>query len=269
MRVIILLIVVSSLCFACKEDTKDPQPVIHDTIPISEETAQMLKYPVSLKEVLKVHGGIDRWNDMNNLCFEITSRSGTEIHTISLPDRKTKIEAAYWSMGYNGEDVWFQQNRENAYKGNPEFYHNLMFYFYAMPFVIGDPGIEYHEMKATELDGEVFEGIKISYEEGVGASPEDEYILFYHPETYEMAWLGYTVTFDENEKNDNWKFIKYSEWQEINGLKLPKTLTWYTVENGKPIQARNNMEFEKVTLTETVLEDSVFDVPASAKVLTD
>ncbi|KAA3618514.1 MAG: hypothetical protein DWP94_14325 [Flavobacterium sp.] len=267
MKTIILLIVASTLLFACKEETKDPQPVIHDTIPISEDTARMLKYPVSLKEIFKVHGGLDRWDQMNNLCFEMDSRSGTETHNISLPDRKTKIEAPYWSMGYNGKDVWIHENRENAYKGDPVFYHNLMFYFYAMPFVLADPGIEYHEVKSTQLDGEVYEGIKISYNDGVGTSPKDEYILYYHPETYQMTWLGYTVTYHDNEKSDTWKYIKYSEWQDVNGLMLPRTLTWYTVENGKPVQARNNIKFEKVTLTEMLLSPSVFKIPTEAKVL--
>lgn len=268
MKNLYLLMVVSLLIFSCKDENKDPQPIIHDTIPISEETARIMNYPVPFKEVLKVHGGIERWNDMKNLCFEIAKQSGAETHTISLQDRRTKIESEKWSIGFNGKDVWLLQNQENTYKGNPRFYYNLMFYFYAMPFVLGDEGINFEEIKGTELDGEVFEGIRISYDEGTGNSPRDEYILYYHPETHQMEWLGYTVTYNENETSDEWRYIKYSEWQEVNGLQLPKMLTWYTVENGKPIQARNNVIFEKVTITETELDDSVFEIPEGSVVIT-
>ncbi len=267
MKTISLLIVASLLVFACKEEKKDPQPIIHDTIPISQETARLMNYPVPFKEVLKVHGGMERWSDMKNLCFEISKQNGSETHTISLPNRRTKIESEQWSVGFNGKDVWLLQNQEEAYKGNPRFYYNLMFYFYAMPFVLADEGINYEEVKGTELDGEVYEGIRIYYDAGIGNSPKDEYILYYHPETHQMAWLGYTVTYNDNEASDDWRFIKYSEWQEVNGLQLPKTLTWYTIENGKPIQARNNVNFEKVTITESELDDSVFEIPVGAVVI--
>jgi hypothetical protein len=267
MKIISLLFVACLLLIACKEERKDPQPVIHDTIPISEETGRLMNYPVPFKEVLKVHGGMDRWNDMKNLCFEIPRQNGTETHTISLPDRRTKIESEQWSMGFDGTNVWLLQNQEEAYKGDPGFYYNLMFYFYAMPFVLADEGINYATVKGTELDGEVYEGIRIRYDAGIGNSPKDEYILYYHPESHRMEWLGYTVTFNDGETSDNWKYIKYSEWQEVNGLQLPKTLTWYTVENGIPIQARNNVSFDKITITETVLDQSIFDTPEAAEVI--
>jgi hypothetical protein len=268
MKIANLLIAGVLLMYSCKETNKDSQPVIHDAISISETTARQMNYPFSLKEVLKVHGGMERWSEMKNLCFEIPRRNNTETHTVSLPDRRTKIESEQWSIGFNGDDLWLLENEKESYKENPRFYYNLMFYFYAMPFVLGDAGIKYGEVKATELDGEVFEGIRIGYEQGIGNSPKDEYILYYHPETYRMEWLGYTVTYSENETSNDWKYIKYSEWQEVNGLLLPKILTWYTVENGKPIQARNNLRFEKVTLTETKLDDSVFEIPEGATVIT-
>jgi len=49
---------------------------------------------------------------------------------------------------------------------------------------------------------------------------------------------------------------------------LPKKLTWYHVENGTPTNERNDLKFEKVTLTETKLEASVFDKPEGAVVVT-
>ena len=53
-----------------------------------------------------------------------------------------------------------------------------MFYFYAMPFILADDGIIYEDVAALKFEGKSYPGIKISYESGVGESPEDEYILY-------------------------------------------------------------------------------------------
>ena len=261
MKRITLLLVVFVLLLSCKEDKKEPDPVIHDTVPISEVESTGTNYPVSLNQIFKVHGGLEAWQAMRSLNYQITSRTGSETHTISLMDRKARIDSKHWSIGFDGTDVWKLERRENAYRGDPVFYYNLMFYFYAMPFVLGDEGINYEELKATELEGEVFEAIKISYNEGIGNSPKDEYILYYHPESYEMSWLAYTVTYEDDQPNEDWRYIKYGEWQEVNGLKLPKTLTWYTVLEGKPVQARNYRTFENVNTSEIEIEPAIFEMP--------
>lgn len=204
---------------------------------------------------------------MNNLCFEFEKPNGVEKHTVSLKDRRVKIESPSWSIGYDGADVWLDQKEEEAYKGNARFYHNLYFYFYAMPFVLGDDGITYTELEPTELEGKMYDGVKVSYGDGVGDSPKDEYILYFDPETKVMSWLAYTVTYRTNEKSDRWSYIKYSKWNPVNGLTLPKSLAWYQVEDGKPTEMRNEVEFSKVTITETQLEDAMFEKPAEAVVV--
>jgi hypothetical protein len=223
-----------------------------------------LNYPVSLVQVFKAHGGIDRWKDMTGLSYDLVDHNKVETHTISLKDRKTRIEGGQWAIGFDGTEVWKLEQEENAYSGDPVFYYNLMFYFYAMPFVLADGGINYEELKATELDGEVFEGIKISYNEGVGNSPKDEYILYYHPETHQMTWLAYTVTYNQAKSGQDWRYVKYSEWQEVNGFILPKTLTWYTVQDGKPVQARNYRNFENIVFSEQEIDDAFFEIPEGA-----
>ena len=263
MRTINLIAMALLLFVSCKEQKKTDQPVIHDSIPI-DSTAARSELPVGLMEVLKAHGGIDRWNEMRNLCFEFEKDSGKEIHTVSLPERMVKIEGPDWSIGKDKEQLWLLQQKANAYKGDPRFYYDLMFYFYAMPFVLADDGIKYSEVKGAELDGKVYEGIKIGYDAGIGFSPQDEYILYYEPENFEMVWLAYTVTRGEDEKSDDWHYIKYDDWQEVNGIKVPEKISWYSVENNAPVKKRNSIVFKKVNLTATELEASVFAMPETA-----
>ena len=268
MKNLFLAITVVASLTACKNDKTATSEVVEETKEvIMDNTAMATNYPDAMSAIFKAHGGMDNWNKMNNLCFEMEGRAGVETHTTSLKDRKSKIEAKDWTIGYDGPDVWLLQNQEEAFKGNARFYHNLMFYFCAMPFIVGDDGIQYEAVPPTELDGVMYPGIKISYNAGVGDSPDDEYIVYYDDATKQMTWLGYTVTYRSQEKSDKWSFIKYADWQEVNGLVLPKKLTWYNVEEGKPTTERNDMLFTKVTSTETVLTPAVFEKPDQAVVV--
>jgi hypothetical protein len=80
-----------------------------------------------------------------------------------------------------------------------------------------------------------------------------------------MAWLAYTVTFKDQKKSDDWHYIKYDKWQDVNGLLLPEKLVWYNVENGKPKGKKMDVKFDKVTTTETMLDAAVFSKPAEAE----
>lgn len=231
-------------------------------------TAPIAVYPKSIAPVFQAHGGIAKWNAMHNLCFEIEKESGTEKHSTDLKSRKTRIEHQDWTIGFDGAEVWLDQENE-AYKGNARFYHNLYFYFYAMPFIVSDPGVNYLELEESlVVDGKSYRGTLISYNDGVGDSPKDEYKVYRDPETGQMAWLGYTVTYRDGEKKDSFNFIKYDSWQEVNGLMLPKELIWYAVEDGQPTEPRGaGVVFSKVSITETLLDDSLFAKPEGAIVV--
>jgi hypothetical protein len=265
MKILSFLAVAMLAFIACEEDKKKSEAPTTDISTAEPETSKEDAHPVPLKEVLKAHGGLGRWQQMKNICFEIERGPAVEVHTVSLPDRMVKIESNNWSMGSDGNQLWLLENKPNTYQGDPNFYHNLMFYFFAMPFVLADPGIEYSEVKGTELDGIVYEGIKINFKQDVGFSPKDEYILYYRPETFRMAWLAYTVTRGAETVSTDWNFIKYDSWQEVNGFQLPKELVWYNVEDGKPLAARNRQTFDRVVLTETILDKTVFSKPELAQ----
>ena len=72
-----------------------------------------------------------------------------------------------------------------------------------------------------------YPGYKISFKPGKGTSPDDNYFVYYHPETYQMEWLGYTVTFFDKKVSNTVTIIKYNQWEDVSGLLLPKEITWY------------------------------------------
>ncbi|PWH83125.1 hypothetical protein DIS18_00805 [Algibacter marinivivus] len=257
-----LLIVLAISIFACKNKTAP-------TVDYSEETLDVTTsiYPENITGIFDAHGSLDKWNTMKSLEFTMKKPNGDEITTTHLKNRKSLIEMPNHTIGFDGEIVWLKNKDTATYKGNAKFYYNLMFYFYAMPFILADDGIIYEDVAALEFEGKSYPGIKISYESGVGESPEDEYILYYDSETNKMEWLGYTVTYFSKEKSKEWHFIKYSDWQTVEGLILPKTLTWFKVENNLPASKRNDLEFTDIKISTEKPDSSIFDVPAGAQLM--
>ena len=220
-----------------------------------------------MTKIFDAHGGIDVWSSKENLIFEIEHPEGNEKTTTALKTRKSLIETEKFKIGFDGEKVWIKQD-ELVFKKDPKFYYNLMSYFYAMPFILGDDGIIYKDVEPLVFDGITYPGIKISYDAGVGESPEDEYILYYDAKTYKMVWLGYTVTYFSKEKSKEFRFIKYSNWQTVEGLLLPETLTWYNTEDNKPTTPKlKKLKFTNVVLSKEKPSDALFEVPDGAKIV--
>tara|TARA_B100000508_G_C11416076_1_gene255814 strand:+ start:48 stop:836 length:789 start_codon:yes stop_codon:yes gene_type:complete len=257
-----LIIALSLIAFiSCKEESKTVHykgAELNITTPI---------YPEAVTKIFDAHGGIDAWNMFESLYYEIEKPSVNEKYNVALKSRKSLIDYEHHQLGFDGENVWLKNLDTVQYKSNPKFYYNLMFYFYAMPFVLGDNGINYGKAEAMEFEGETYHGISISYESGIGESPEDEYILYYNPKTFKMEWLAYTVTYFSKEKGKEFHFIKYSDWQDVEGLNLPKTLTWYNYENNMPTTKRNDVNFVKVSILKTKPDDGLFKKPNQAKII--
>jgi len=230
MKRIIFLVALSIFALSCKQSTEQTST----TSKTVEETPTIIskEYPAAIASVFKAHGGMDAWNATNNISFTL----GDEVHTIDLKSRKTTIKTDKFTLGFDGEKVWLDQDSTYFQPQRARFYHNLMFYFYAMPFVLGDDGITYTDVSALEFEGVSYPGTKISFGADVGDAPDDEYIVYRNPKTNQMEWLAYTVTYGKNEKSDRFSYIKYDQWTDVGGLQLPSALQWYKVENGIPTE---------------------------------
>lgn len=216
--------------------------------------------PQAMHKVWEAHGGLERWSGQRTLEFTIPGTAEGETHVIDLVSRKDRIDGPGYSLGFDGHRVWLVNSAE-AFKGNPDFYHNLMFYFFAMPFVLSDPGIQYQPADSLQIEGITYPGLRIRFEAGVGTSPKDEYLLYYNPETFQMEWLGYTVTYFNQETSEDIHWIRYGKWQETAGLLLPEVITWYAREGEKPTVPENTVSFKEVSLAPDSLPATFFDQP--------
>lgn len=253
MKKLSLLLIISILFLSCKNDVKTEI----ETIESSDITTSI--YPEDVTRIFDAHGGIDRWNTMNQLSFSMERPNGMETTVTDLKSRRSIITTATYKLGYDSERLWLKELDTIPYNGNAKFYNGLMFYFYAMPFVLGDDGIIYESADDLVFEGKTYPGILISYENGTGVSSDDQYIVYYNSETGLMEWLGYTVTFGKDSKSNDFHFIRYNNWNDINGLKLPKSIDWYKYENNMPTTKRNTVEFQNINVSKNTLEKSYFE----------
>ena len=250
-KVLLLLMVV--IAISCKNEPKKE---------IKEETVVAVveeNFPTELGKVFEAHGGIETWRNSAVLSFT----KGEEVHTVDLHARKNVIKSPNYTIGFDGKEVWLDETEKGAFKGNPSFYHNLFFYFYAMPFVLSDDGISYEKITPITFEGVTYPGYKMSFKASAGSSPDDNYKLYYNPKTYQMEWLAYTATFNTKKPSDKFSVIKYGTWNNVNGLILPSEITWYkTDDTGVPTEpARPAAVFTSATISKDKLADSFFAKP--------
>lgn len=258
----LIIMCLGLLVFACKDSSKEVKYL--DSSTNVEHQIKLDTYPKNFLKVLEAHGGLENWKEYKTLRFDLPKPDFTESHTIDLFNRFDKITASSFSLGYDGNDVWLLDST-NSYEGNPMFYHNLMFYFYAMPFVLADEGINYEETTPLEVDGVTYPGFKITFDTGVGVSSKDEYYIHYDAATFEMKWLGYTVTYFSKALSDKVSWINYGNWIKVEDVLLPSSITWHPVENGKIEGPAKTVNFENVSVSKTAKPIDFYAKPEEAK----
>ena len=258
------ILLISLILFSCGENPKQTKEVMED--PAAEEMVIDKQYPEALHKIFDAHGGLEQWRSFRNLAYEIPKDNYSEVHTINLYSRKDRVDTPDFSMGFDGKDVWLR-DPDKKYEGDAVFYHNLMFYFYAMPFVLADDGIVYTETEDLQFEGKSYPGIAIGYQANIGTTPKDEYYIHYDPDTYQMTWLGYTVTYRTGEKSDNVKWIRYGEWLAEEGVILPKSITWHNYEGRTIGDARSTVIFENISLNRESKADGFFEKPEMAEIV--
>ncbi len=260
MKNLLFLFALSLLVFSCQQAPADKGAAKEVMA-----AAPAIDYPDDLDKVFDHHGSLTKWKAMKELTFEIVKEAGNEKTITDLNTRRERIEQPKATSGFDGKNYWVVA--DSTYKGNPKFYTNLMFYFYAMPFVLADDGIKYTKADDLIFEDVSYPGYRISYNDGVGLSPKDEYFIHYNSETYEMAWLGYTVTYSTGEKSERISWIRYNDWKNYDGFKLPASLSWFKTENNLPTELRSTREFAGINVASQASAEGTFKMPEGAKVV--
>ena len=235
-----------------------PEPTT-DTTAAIEGAKPTHTIPPFYQKVLDAHGGIDQWRAQKSLSF----KKG-DSHLIDLSNRNEiiKKEGAY-TLGFDGNEMWISPNRDSFPGKEPRFYHNLHFYFFALPFVLADPGVNLEEMGIKKVNGKNYNVIKATFGDGVGDAPEDQYILYTDPESHRIELTNYSVTYFDKGNATKYNAMTYT-WQEVEGLVVPSSYAGYKWENESLGEKRYEATFETVGFSKEVLPPSTFKAPEGA-----
>jgi hypothetical protein len=227
---------------------------------ISQKVDNSAHHISEITAVFDAHGGFDTWASLKSLSYKM----GGSTTLTELQNRYTRIDSEDQTVGFDGENVWVYPASENADRQRMRY--NLMFYFYAFPFVVGDPGVNYEVLPPIDLAGEQYNQVKVSYDAGVGDAPNDSYIICSNPETNQMEWLLYTATFGGAPK-ETYSLIRYEDWKTYDGVLLPGKLQWYTYKEGVVGDPRGEgRTFENVIVSTEYPSMDNFTMPEGASI---
>ena len=112
------LITVSLLTLiACKQEAKVEN---YKDVDLDVTTSV---YPEPISKIFDAHGGIDAWNAMEGMYYEIEKPTQNETYDIALKSRKSLITSEHHLLGFDGEQVWLKNLDTVQYKSNPKFYY--------------------------------------------------------------------------------------------------------------------------------------------------
>lgn len=222
------------------------------------------KWPEVFSKGLAAHGGIEKWNEYNTLSYELANPNKQD-QLIDLKTRKVRITDSLYVLGFDGEEVWVSPDLAAFGTRSPRFYHNLYFYFFAMPFALADPGINYEDIGEQVINDITYRGVKVFYNQGVGDSPEDFYIAHFGLDSGLLEVLLYTVTYYSKESHEKYNALIY-EWQEVDGLQVTQSIKGYKYDSGQLGELRYEAMFNKVTFSKEIPSNDLFSIPNNSEI---
>lgn len=228
---------------------------------------------------IEAHGGLQTWYANGPIYFRFDYRPLEERppnDTYSLVDTwasravQTLADDEDVEFGWDGEKGWLNPPDADTHI-KPRFWALTPYYFIAMPFVLADPGVELEHVGTDELHDREHDLVKASYEEDVGDSPDDYYIVYLDEETSELGGLRYVVAYpgivEEGERTPE-KLMVYDEFEDFDGVSLATRFDTYAWD--EETDERQDLVTE-VDMSDVEFRPdtraSEFDMPEGAKVI--
>lgn len=123
-------------------------------------------------------------------------------------------------MVFDGQEAWVAPADSKMFQGAR--FHLLTWpYFMAAPMKLRDPGSHLQDTGLMPLqDGRQLPSARLTFDAGVGDSPDDWYILYRDDTTHRLVAMAYIVTFDKSkaEAEKQPHAVTYEQFQTIEGV---------------------------------------------------
>lgn len=169
-------------------------------------------------------------------------------------------------LTYTGEKVFLSP--ENAKDKGARFDMFTWSYFFGFPYKFSDPGTKWELNDTRVLNGIEHQTAKLTFEQNIGDSSNDWYLIYTDPRDNTLKAAAYIVTFgskgDTTKAEGDPHIIHYKDFTMVEGIPFASKWEFYgwTEEKG------TTNKLGEATITNiTFLEDegSIFEKPENAK----
>lgn len=225
------------------------QPVVSEQIQQTNPTQHAVKQTPSYKsfgkQIARAHG-IWKWNTYRCIQTDIQITFGGQsiLQGTLLTDRhagKVRIVLTDGTvLVFDGKDVWMSPI--NAPVKKPRFDALTWAYFLAAPFKLNDQGSHLKNMGKMQMGSKQLPAAQLTFDSGIGDSPDDWYILYMDPKTKWLRAMAYIVTYGNSvqkaEKSPH--AITFDNYANVSGVILPRAWSFWNWNakqgiTGKPI----------------------------------
>lgn len=223
-----------------------------------------------MNQVLEAHGGLNVWDQKGSVSFQMDYIRGddttTEQFHTDLKSRREKISGKGYTMGFDGEDYWQVLEDSTLEPKNVRFLTNLQFYFFAIPFVLADPGVNYENLGEKRFNQETYDLIRVTFDNGTGVASEDQYLLYLDQATHRLAILQYSVTFFNPENAEKYNTLEYGNYREVDGLLVPGEMKGLKLDEstGQYVDGNRKKVFTNISFSDQTPDQQVFARPEGA-----
>lgn len=229
-----------------------------------------------MEESLQAHGGLDTFREYGTLEYDMLWQFGQygglkDHQLIDLDSRKILITGDAYKVGFDGNAAWITPGTD-ALPLPARFYSSTPFYFFCLPFLFADPGVNLESLGSEELGEKGYSVVKVTYDEGVGDTPDDNYVAYIDRNTGRLELVHYIVTYPPLMGGKTVEALErhaavYEKWQEVGGLLVPQKIVLYDWKGGMPAgEPRGSILFENVTFKKENPDPSQFAKPDGAEV---
>lgn len=195
------------------------------------------------------HGGLEAWFTGRALQFDYrygplggkqTAIESTQtIDLLASRAYHTIKSPGAGQFAFNGQRAWTKVT-EPGFWAPPRFWSLTPYYFAALPFVLGDPGVKLTVVKDDPAAAGLpaADVVKLTFSSGTGDAPDDYYVLYFAKDDGRLLACRYIVSYKpmmakRGIKHTPEKLLVYGDLQQVGPLTLAMTHTTYAFPDGK------------------------------------
>src|SRR5215471_6702200 len=182
--------------------------------------------------MIAAHGGMEKWVSAPTVSFESemipAGEKGGILSQVTVEQGRRRtyhdLPALSARLAWDGEKAWSENWKLPI---PPRFLALLHYYFADLPWLTRDPGVRLASEGTSKLPGDSTDylTVRMTFDEGVGDSPRDYYVLFVDPQTRRLRAIEYIVTYagvlPEGVNSSPPNLLFYEEHATVNGLVVP------------------------------------------------